>query len=196
MLKEIRLVLLALLFVLLLCAASTLCDANLLQEGDFENGGWTFFRSGGGWEPPEQNEWAIWAIDLLPALTGSGATGDYVASCDPADHAWMASTTVIPPGSYRVELNAACWGAPADDMLDVVIGGQLTELALIADGEWRTYEAFAVLSKLPEPVEIGFHGLGDNRVFVDDITVTHMPEPAGWLALGIGLAGLLRRKRK
>ena len=74
-----------------------------------------------------------------------------------------------------------------------IISGQMNKFALPSDAAWRHFSGQVIETKSPGVVWMGFYGPGDNRLFVDSVSV-HTPEPAGLLVLAAGLAILLRRK--
>ena len=171
--------------------------APLLPEGSFESDGWVYYRSGGGWQNPERNEWQIWEADLVSRLVPGGGGGN-VGVCDPAGdgYAWMHSTTAIPPDTVWVELDAACWGW-GTGTLAVILSGQMFEWPISPGTGWQQFSGQVIETKSSSVVWLGFAAGGDNRVFVDSVSV-HTPEPAGWMALAAGVIGLrvMRRQRK
>lgn len=72
--------------------------------------------------------------------------------------------------------------------------------ATTVGGGWTQYSAYIAAQGAGTVARFGiqYAGLADNANYVgiDSLTVTAVPEPAGWLMMGAGLIGLLAARRR
>jgi len=190
--------------------------ANLVYNGDFSLGN-TGFTSGYGYVPyPNQvvnGQYTVGPLvppsyfDWYPFMPPPGATMFMTVNGGPdPSYAtipfWEQSVTVTPGKTYQISFDLAEISSIGNDA-DVAVNDGSTYLADFAAPNVQDYWQSETLTYTPTTSSVDLQLIdlntdGDENDFaVGNISLQAVPEPPAFLALGIGAAGLLiRRKRR
>jgi hypothetical protein len=200
-------------FAAIATAAPVQAGTNLLVNGDFENtgfGGTTGYYNVGpsgsgadhavpadfGWSVPVNNvdivangaygpalaDGGAYSLDLV----GYGSTGEIEQSID-----------TVAGKTYTLSLEYAANHGVANPTAAVLVNGQ-TLGSLTGGATWTQFSA--TFTGTGAPMTVAFdetYGANNGGVFLDNISVAAVPEPATWamLILGLGLTGVMLRRR-
>lgn len=188
--------------------ATSQVSANLIENGSFEDpgrtGGWAVYESIPGWDTVSGAGIEIQTNSVLGHINAQDGT-QYVEldSHGASSNTHMAqSITGLTVGS---QYELSFWYIPRttradDNTIAAYFGG--TEVALAdgqraADSEWVNH-TMTVMANTTD-VFLGFEALGiENTVggFLDNVSLTHVSEPATIALFGLGLAGLVAARRR
>jgi len=185
--------------IVLLAVGATAANANLIQNGSFEdpnmNGGWGLFSTIPGWYAAsgqiEIGDAGVYGV--------TGQDGKNVLELDSTGNSTIAQDLNLTNQSYSLSFDFAQRnGTTAEtNKFDVLWNGNV--IGSITPDSTHFSSANYTVSGLSGVNTLAFRGTGTSDSYggmIDNVSVQAVPEPTTMAALGAGVLGLLRRRRK
>jgi hypothetical protein len=185
--------------ILLLAVGATAAHANLIQNGSFEdpnlNGGWSTFSTIPGWYAAS----GVIEIGGAGVYGVTGQAGTNVLELDSTGNSTIAQDLTLSGQAYSLSFDFARRdGTTAEtNKFDVLWNGNV--IASITPDSTHFSSASYTVSGLSGVNTLAFRGTGTSDSYggmIDKVNVQAVPEPTSMAALGAGVLGLLRRRRK